>query len=271
VHDDPAVQEVHATLQMATRGDPAAFFVSIARQGIDEVLDGPRTGRCLFAELEKTEKTYVGTKLEILIRHALALEHGDRMDVRIAGHDVDIKWAFKSAWQIPREAVGELCLCIGGTRNLSRLQAGVVRCTPDRLGKGSNQDGKRTLSEDGRRAMSMLFEDVAFPGNFVARMDPTVRGQVMAHRTVQKRIAALARAMPYVPIPRDALCTVGRTTGDPMRRIRRDKNRRSDPLEGMVMLSSQRRKDVVAALGCPPLGENEFMAVPQSDIDALGL
>jgi hypothetical protein len=266
VHDDPALEEVLAALEVSTGGDPAGFFVRLVRQGIDEVLDGPRTGRCRFVELEKTEKTYVGTKLEILTRHALDLERGERMDVRIAGHDVDIKWAFKSSWQIPREAVGELCLCIGGRRGLKRLQAGVVRCTADRLNTGRNQDKKGTLSAAGRDAMRMLFEDEPFPDNFVARMDPEVRADVMGRKTIQKRIMALAHALPYVPIPRDAFCTIGRTTGDPMRRIRRDEGR-PDPLEGMVILSWKYGKERLARLGIEPLGRDEFVAVPRADLE----
>jgi hypothetical protein len=266
VHDDPALDEVFATLQTLTGGDPAGFFVRLVRQGIDEVLDGPRTGRCRFPELEKTEKTYVGTKLEILTRHALDLERGERMDVRVAGHEVDIKWAFASSWQIPREAVGELCLCIGGRRGLTRLQAGVVRCTPERLNAGRNQDKKGTLSSEGRDAMLMLFQDEPFPDNFVARMDPAVRADVMNRRTIQERIMALAHALPYTPIPRDALCTIGRTTGDPMRRIRRDRGR-PDPLQGMVFLSWKYGKDRLARLGLEPLGRDEFVAVPRDDAD----
>ena len=38
------------------------------RAAIDEVIDTARSGRFYFTELEKTEKTYLGTKFEILLR-----------------------------------------------------------------------------------------------------------------------------------------------------------------------------------------------------------
>src|SRR3954451_9401956 len=94
---------------MRRTGDPVAFFGGVLRQSIDEVLDGPRTGRWDFAQLEKTEKTYVGTKVEIVVRDALGLERGPKLDLEIEGHHVDTKWAMNSAWQIPREAFEELC------------------------------------------------------------------------------------------------------------------------------------------------------------------
>src|SRR3954451_25044869 len=107
---------------MRRTGDPVAFFGGVLRQSLDEVLDGPRTGRWDFAQLEKTEKTYVGTKVEIVLRTALGLERGAALDLDIEGVPVDIKWAMNSGWQIPREAVGHLCLCIGGLSSMTRFQ-----------------------------------------------------------------------------------------------------------------------------------------------------
>ena len=45
----------------------------ILRKAIDEVIDTPRTNRFTLAETEKTEKTYLGTKIEILLRAHLGL------------------------------------------------------------------------------------------------------------------------------------------------------------------------------------------------------
>src|SRR6478609_317671 len=111
---DPGLNLVAARLRKLAGPDPVRLFGEAIRQSIDEVLDGPRTGRWDFLHLEKTEKTYVGTKIEIVVRTALGLEPGPNLDLEIEGIDVDIKWAMNSQWQIPREAVGQLCLCIGG-------------------------------------------------------------------------------------------------------------------------------------------------------------
>lgn len=265
---DDAVAEVVAWLLRATSNDPATYFADLTRKAIDEVLDGPRTGRWDFAQLEKTEQTYVGTKIEIMLRAALDLERGDAMDVIVAGHEVDIKWSKSSAWQIPREAVGQICLCIGAVRNISAIKVGVVRCAPAHLNAGKNQDGKKTLSVAGRAAMTMLVENEPLAPNFVAAMDALIRADIMSNRTIQARITALAKAMPYVPIPREAIRTIARTEGDPIRRTRRDRTR-PDPLDGMCLLSKKYGNKTVEGLGYPPLGTDEFMAVPQDEVDAL--
>lgn len=218
--------------------------------------------------MEKTEKTYVGTKIEIVVRASLGLERGPRLDLEIEGHDIDTKWAMRSVWQIPREAVDELCLCIGGVADMTQFQVGVVRCVEEHLNTGENRDRKRTLSAVGRAAMRFLVEPTMIPSNFVADMDPDIRTEVMAQGTVQGRVAALFRLVPHTAIPRAAVATVARTTGDPMRRVRAD-SWADDPLEGMRILSAKYGNEIVEALGHPPLDADHFLSVRQREIDAL--
>lgn len=266
--EDPGLERVVKALNQLTGDHPAALFGDAIRQSIDEVLDGPRTGRWDFAQLEKTEKTYVGTKLEIVVRTALGLERGTKLDLEIESEAVDVKWAMNSSWQIPLEAIDELCLCIGGLNNMTRFQVGVVRCAEVNLNAGENRDRKRTLSAAGRKAMRRLVEPTLIPSNFVAEMDTDVRSEVMGQRTIQARVAMLFRRLPYTPIPRGAVATVARTTGDPMRRVRADAGA-GDPLEGMRVLSAKYGKKIVTALGYPPLEPDHFMSVPREALDAL--
>ncbi|MCA1832554.1 MAG: NaeI family type II restriction endonuclease [Actinomycetota bacterium] len=265
---DEALERVVARLGELAGPDPGELFGRAIRQSIDEVLDGPRTGRWDFSQLEKTEKTYVGTKVEIVVRTSLGLERGPRFDLEIEGYGLDTKWAMGSVWQIPREAVNELCLCIGGLDQMTRFQVGVVRCAEEHLNAGENRDRKRTISALGRAAMHFLVEPSPLPGNFVAEMDPEIRAEVMAERTIQARVATLFRRVPYTAIPRGAVATVARTTGDPMRRLRQDTGA-NDPLQGMRILSAKYGKGIVEALGHAPLEANHFMAVSESDIEAL--
>lgn len=249
--------------------NPTQLFGEAIRQSIDEVLDGPRTGRWDFAQLEKTEKTYVGTKIEIVIRAAFGLERGPHLDLEIEGHDVDLKWAMNSQWQIPQEAIGQLCLCIGGLHGMTDFRVGVVRCTEKVLNAGSNRDGKRTLTAAAKLAMSVLVPPSPIPPNFVAEMAPDKRSEVVEQPTIQARVTRLFKLFPYTPVPRSALQTVARTGGDPVRRIRADTGK-GDPLDGMVVLSSQSGGNaVVEALGYPPLPTGMFMAVPRAHIKAL--
>jgi hypothetical protein len=268
VSADPALAAVAAAVRARAGGDPVTTLGGVIRRSIDEVLDGPRTGRWDFDELEKTEKTYVGTKVEIVLRAELELEKGAVLDLAVEGHEVDVKWAKDSVWQIPVEAVGQICLCLGGLRKMSQFQVGLVRIEEEYLNPGSNRDRKRTLSATGRAAMLSLVGPTPLPPNFVAQMDASVRAEVVAEPTIQARVAKLFAGLPGTPIPREAVATVARTTGDPMRRVRADAHA-GDPLEGMTILSFQYGNGLAAALGYPPLRRDEFMAVPRAEIDAL--
>lgn len=248
--------------------DPAKKLGQAVRDAIDEVLDGPRTGRYRLAELAKTEKTYVGTKVEIVVRTALDLDPGPILDLEIEGHPVDIKWAMNSVWQIPQEAIGHLCLCIGGLDNLSRFQVGLVRCTEERLNRGENRDRKRTLSALGREEMRLLVPSSPLPVNFIEQMDDDLRIAVMDEPTIQTRVTRLFTVLPRTPIPRNAIATVARTMGDPMRRVRADA-RNNNPLGHIRILSARYHNAVVQALGYPRLEPDEFMSVPKSEIAAL--
>jgi Restriction endonuclease NaeI len=265
---DPAQSAVESRLLALAGSNPAETFGTAIRRSIDEVLDGPRTGRWSLAQLAKTEKTYVGTKVEIVVRTALGLDPGAILDLDIGGQPVDIKWAMNSGWQIPEEAVGQLCLCIGGLDGLSRFQVGLVRCHEELLNPGQNRDRKKTLSAAGRSAMKLLVPSSPLPVNFVEQMDHAVRIAVTEEPTIQARVTKLFTLLPRTSIPRNAVATVARTTGDPLRRVRSDTWAR-DPLGGMRILSAKYGNTVVEALGYPRLGQDEFMAVPQVEIDAL--
>jgi hypothetical protein len=267
--DDPALVAVHRRLVELLVPDPVTLFGRAIRRSIDEVLDGPRTGRWDFFQLEKTEKTYVGTKIEIVVRTALGLERGPNLDLEIEGNDVDIKWAMKSKWQIPLEAVGELCLCIGGLANLSQFQVALIRCSESVLTPGpGNRDRKRTISALGQSSLLFLVEPTALPTNFVGEMDPEVRRLVMEEPTIQRRVTLMFNLLPRTPVPRLALQTVARTQGDPVRRTRADKSR-GDPLDGMVVLSTKYGSGVAQALGLEPMPPDSFMAVPRREIELL--
>lgn len=144
----------------------------------------------------------------------------------------------------------------------------MVRCSEENLNAGENRDRKRTLSAKGRAAMRHLVEPAAIPSNFVADMDPDIRTEVMGHDTIQSRVTALFRLVPYTPIPRNAISTVARTTGDPMRRLRAD-SFAGDPLEGMRILSAQYGNEVVEALGYLRMERNRFMSIPDREIQAI--
>ncbi len=93
-HPDHAILAPLAAALERHGGGPAGFAAGLPplfRRAVDEVIDAPRTNRFTIGELEKTEKTYLGTKVEILLRDFLKLPKGRILDLLIDGVEVDIK------------------------------------------------------------------------------------------------------------------------------------------------------------------------------------
>lgn len=266
---DPALDVVEAWFR--SQEAFAARMERLIRQGLDEVIDGVRTGRWSLDQLEPTEKTYVGTKMEILIRSEFGLPRQRPMDTVVEGHSVDIKWSIRPAgWMIPREAVGHLCLLVSADEAGGRFKVGLVRCRPEYLNKGDGQgDRKKTLSSVGRSKIRWLARGDLSP-NFIATLPAAIRDDVMAQPKGQPRVTRLFTLLPRSPVPRLAVVTLAQQPGDPMRRIRKDKG---DRLQGLVVLGGHYKKtnEIVKKLGYPPLAKDEYMSVSRAEIEALGL
>ena len=52
-------------------------FAAVLRDTLDQLLDGRRRGRFDYRDLYKTEKTYMGTLVEINLQRAFDFEDGD--------------------------------------------------------------------------------------------------------------------------------------------------------------------------------------------------
>ena len=250
------------------QGKPlSGLFATSIRRAIDEVIDGPRTGRWAISQLEKTEKTYIGTKIEIVVRASLNLERQKPLDTWIAGVPVDIKWSERCAWEIPGEAVGQVCLVLGLERKGAYFCVGVMRTCIECLSLGKNKDGKRKLSAVGRQSICWLVRGERLPPNFIADLPEPIRSRIMSPKNGQARIRELVQLVQERPIPRIAIETVAQQR-DPMRRVRADQGER---LGGVVVLSGRYGNRVVGQLGLPPLGRDEFISVPKARLAAANL
>lgn len=138
-------------------GEALSFaFCSIIRKSLDEVIDGPRTGRKYLSELEKTEKTYIGTKVEILTRSLLNLQKGNKLDLMVGNQEVDVKFTIGSTWMIPMEAFNEICLLLYANEEKSTFGVGLLKMTPDNLTSRENRDKKLSVSANGRKNITWL-------------------------------------------------------------------------------------------------------------------
>jgi hypothetical protein len=216
--------------------DLSLQFARILRKALDEVIDGGRTSRWSVESLEKTEKTYIGTKIEILLKYEMKMIDGNVLDTLIAGHEVDIKCTVLNNWMIPREAVGQLCLLLRIDDVHNVFQVGLIRATDLVLTTAGNRDGKRSISSQGRGHIRWLVENGSLPANFLSTITDETRRQIMRHRSGQSRVNELFRLVQGRIINRNALETVARQL-DPMKRMR---DARAPLLkEGILVLGHQ--------------------------------
>ena len=109
-------------------GGPKALgqgFSAMLRQCVDDVIMTPKTGRRSYDELEKTEKTYIGTRVEIELRALLRLPKG-KLDTLILGQDVDIKNTMGSNWMIPTEAIDHPCILVAADEKRAKCFLGLI-------------------------------------------------------------------------------------------------------------------------------------------------
>jgi hypothetical protein len=247
--------------------DLEATFSRAIRQAIDEVIDGSRTGRYRYEELEKQEKSYIGTRIEIVVRTRFELEREGKLDTVIAGHPVDFKWSAKGSWMIPREAVGELCLLLAGDESGGTFSVGLVRCDEALLRKGKNQDVKGQLSAAGQKQIRWLVKDGHLPVSFLATLDSETRAAVLAQPVGQARIREFFKRVTRQPVPREVIPTLA-VQEDPMRRVRQDKN--ADGLGGMKILSGHytASKEAAELLGYS-LTKRDYLSVPLEELRGL--
>ncbi len=261
---DPGLADVVKWFQCQS-GDLTARFRGVVRRGIDEVIDGGRTGRYSIEQLAKTEKTYIGTKIEHLVLNEFEIRRGEVLDASIADQEVDIKWSLSSQWEIPVEAVNQLCLLIGARERRNEFHVGVARSIPEHLG-APNRDRKRKLTASRGAAIRWLVPTSFLPPNFFATVPPGVLSEIMSRPKGQPRVRALFELQPRRAIPREAIETVAQQR-DPLRRVRADKGPR---MGSVIVLSSRYKGNLIARLGLEPLPADCFVGVPISEVEALG-
>lgn len=157
-------QEINSVARVIKRKFSSNFelqlaFHDLVRMSIDEVIDEARTGRTSLAQLEKTEKTYIGTKVEILTRALLKLPKGNKLDLLVGKTEVDVKFTTSGKWMIPMEAFGEICLLIEANEKKAQFGVGLLKMTPANLTKGENRDKKLSVSSRGRSNIIWLVQD----------------------------------------------------------------------------------------------------------------
>jgi hypothetical protein len=243
--------------------------VTVLRDTLDQLYDGQHTGRWKYDQLHKTEKTHMGTLVEINLQRRLGFGDGDATDYRIAGIEVDCKYSMTyGGWELPPEATGHICLLLTAHDETSSWSAGLIRVREEYLRDRRNRDSKRQLSAAGRtRIRQMWPRHRNLAENIFLHLAPGDRERIFSAKATrgtqhgQARTNELFRTVQRRIIRRAEVATVAQQD-DFMKRARGNGGARTALRpEGILVLGHQDTDPLVAAaLGLPVPRKGEFIS-----------
>ncbi|UWR16300.1 NaeI family type II restriction endonuclease [Sulfitobacter sp. M368] len=245
-------------------GGPKALgqgFSAMLRQCVDDVIMTPKTGRRSYDELEKTEKTYIGTRVEIELRAMLRLPKG-KLDTLILGQDVDIKNTMGSNWMIPTEAIDHPCILVAADEKRAMCFLGLIVAKLDYLTAGQNKDAKKSVSAEGFANILWLIKGRPYPPNFWQTVPSDAIQRIFLGSSGNQRMASLFREVQDTPIKREVVEAVAKQK-DFMRRIRSDNGRGTRDIllkESILLLSGDFDAGLIKQLGLPECSGSEFIS-----------
>ncbi|HVA20268.1 MAG TPA: NaeI family type II restriction endonuclease [Solirubrobacteraceae bacterium] len=267
---DPELDAVSNALQRADQ--EGEMFAGVLRETYDQLYDGQRTGRYCSEQLRKTEKTYMGTLVEINLHRAFKFEDGVKMDYLIDGVDTDCKFSQKlGGWEIPPEAYEgkHVCLVVWASDQESRWEAGVIRVSDDPWLLGpENRDRKRKLTPAGESTIRWLYSRPALPENLLLHIPPLLREKIFnpdpsasRRSSGQSRINMLFRLIQGRLVNRASVLTVAQQK-DSLKRPRDARLPEHLGKEGILVLGHQEHDPLIAEdLGLPRPPKGSFISV----------
>lgn len=230
----------------------------IVRDSIDQVVNGRYTGRYSIDQLDKTEKTYIGTRVQHMLQSELKLPYGNKMDAVVDGIEVDIKFTIGSNWTIPLEAMGHICLLISAKDEDSLFQVGLLRITEELLNGGKNRDSKRTINKQGREAILWLVRGGRLPSNGLLAVDKKILEKVYSKTSGQKRVNELFRSCIGIVFNGAAIESVAKQK-DSSKRVR--DARKALLEEGIEIYSGSYGRKELQERGIEGLKKEEFISL----------
>jgi hypothetical protein len=253
----------------------------IIRAAVDYVIDAPTMRRYSLYDLEPDEKTTIGKRIERLIRSRFNLSKGQKLDVRLAEEDVDIKTSctISRSWMFSPSNIDHVNLLVAYDEKTAVFDLGLVLITDDVL-NAKNRDIKRQLKGDRTKRESLTGEVVhvggdirwilkneSYPENFLARQESAVLDKIVAGRSGAARVRNLLSMVVETPIPRQAIAAVA-NQADPKRRERGGDGARGKLWKdvGLLILSGRFHADadlVFEVLGIR-LRHDQSISIPAS-------
>ncbi|HZS55509.1 MAG TPA: NaeI family type II restriction endonuclease [Bryobacteraceae bacterium] len=243
----------------------AARFPALVREAIDFVLDPVRTARTRMGELDSIEKTFVGLKIEHMVRDMLDVPKGVR-DLVIDGIDVDIKNTVGGNWMIPPETYrGEdACLVIASEEATHRCWMGLILARNSYL-NAPNRDKKRSVKGEAFKNILWLVEGAPYPVNRWASIDMDRFRELRKIHGGTKRAVAFFSENLRLPVHRDVIHSLI-LQHDYMKRLRQNGGAR-DILRnrGIALLSGIYDAPIIHELGLPAISSEEMIAIAPSN------
>ncbi|WP_166659007.1 NaeI family type II restriction endonuclease [Labedaea rhizosphaerae] len=254
-------------------------ITSLLRTAVDDavryVLDGARTWRfdLMSEEVDKDERSSVGTKLQYHVIQSLELVKEPPLDTMIMGIPVEIKGTVRATWMIPREGQCEITLMIQIDARRHRFRALLMRAHRAWLsGNQGNRDLKRSPYADAVRQYAL---EVApwtdLPPEPLRSLTHDQLRVVFGSDSLLKRLIALFGYLPEQVIPRESITTVGAGLREPLRRAREAKPYLLDQHGLVVLVGTWRGEFNVAAKLGHDLSNEAWVAIPRAKIVGLGL
>jgi hypothetical protein len=254
------------------------------RDSLDELLDGQRTGRWCYQHLMKTEKTYLGTAIEINLSREFDIEDGMHLDWSVVGAELDCKFSRDiSGWEIPmemyvcndhdtRSGIDDFpALLVWMNDDTSEWAAGLLRISDERLrwNRGPGGEAIRGYNRDNKRRIALAALDEIYwlwgglqrdlPPNLLLNLAPEVRERILRPASSgQGRVNDLFRNVQDQLVERAVVLTVGQQDDAPKRvRDARTHLRR----EGIVILGhEQAHQRIAESLGLPQASKGSWIA-----------
>ncbi len=249
-------------------GDPIGERTGkVIRHTFDQIYDGRHTGRYRLDQLSKTEKTHIGSLIEINLRREFddLFSDGTVLDFAVDGVEIDCKYSKDfGGWMIPPEAWGELLLVCTADDSKSEWSIGVVRATEERMNSGNNRDAKRTLKRAVMNDVNWIHAGADLPENILLHIDRELADQILSHRSGQKRINDLLRNVTGRPIGRGTIETVAQQD-DPMKRLRTNGGASSHlAQEGILVIGGtyESHRAIARDLGALVPSRSETISLP---------
>jgi hypothetical protein len=261
------------------------------RDSLDELLDGQRTGRWAYQHLSKTEKTYLGTAVEVNLTKEFEIPNGDELDWRVGDVDVDCKFSRElGGWEIPMEMyscadhgdrsgkANHPALVIWMNDDTDQWAAGLIRIIDDLLRwktdrgtsvrvRAYNRDNKRRIADEHARDIYWLWGGLQhdLPANLLLQLPDDIRARILSGKSGQERVNRLFRAVQGRIVGRQTVLTVGQQDDAPKRA--RDARLRLRS-EGIIVLGHQETHPLIARdLDLPVPVKGEWISARLKRVD----